>query len=243
MRFFLCLACLFYAGIAHACGENAPPMSRTVTIGEESGQIAGFRGDKVLGLQDKEIVLTFDDGPKPGVTDKILDLLKKECLKATFMLVGQQAQQYPDLVKRIAAEGHTVGYHSWSHKRFTEIPYGDMEYEVAMGVNAVDKALAPDYVASNFFRFPHLARNEPAEHIAHSHDLIVLETSFMVPDWLPTITAQEIHDQMMGQIRMGGENGVLILHDVFDHTAEALPLILASLKKEGYTIAHIVPEE
>ena len=72
-----------------------------------------------LALADHEIVLTFDDGPAAGTTPKVLDALAKECVKATFFLVGRNAEALPDLVKREVADGHTVAHHTFSHPDFT----------------------------------------------------------------------------------------------------------------------------
>ena len=70
---------------------------------------------KTLDLKPKEVVLTFDDGPIPGTTERVLDTLKSECVQVTFFLIGRNAQANPDLVKRELEEGHTIGYHTWSH--------------------------------------------------------------------------------------------------------------------------------
>jgi len=66
-------------------------------------------------------VLTFDDGPWPPTTPKILAALAAECVRATFFLIGKPASAHPDLVRRIAAEGHTVGHHSWSHPNLGQL--------------------------------------------------------------------------------------------------------------------------
>src|ERR1700693_2686540 len=68
-----------------------------------------------LPLQRKELVLTFDDGPWPATTPKILDALKRECVRATFFLLGRHVEEYPELARRERAEGHSVGHHTFSH--------------------------------------------------------------------------------------------------------------------------------
>ena len=76
---------------------------------------------QTLPLRDREVVLTFDDGPWPATTPKVLRTLAQECVRATFFLVGKPASQHPELVRRIAAEGHTIGHHTWSHRSLRRI--------------------------------------------------------------------------------------------------------------------------
>ena len=77
---------------------------------------------QTLPLWDHEVVLTFDDGPWPPTTPKVLAALAEQCVQATFFLIGKPASEHPDLVRRIAAEGHTIGYHTWTHRSLMRIP-------------------------------------------------------------------------------------------------------------------------
>ncbi|MCX7318602.1 MAG: polysaccharide deacetylase family protein, partial [Hyphomicrobiales bacterium] len=74
-----------------------------------------------LPLQDREVVLTFDDGPNPPTTSKILAALAHECVRATFFVIGQSAAAHPQLVKRMAAEGHTIAHHTFAHADLKKI--------------------------------------------------------------------------------------------------------------------------
>jgi len=96
---------------------------------------------QTLPLRDKEVVLTFDDGPSPTTTPKVLDALAQECVRATFFLIGQHAAAHPELVRRIAAEGHSIGYHTWSHRSLKRIPQNQAPEEIDRGIAAVEKAL------------------------------------------------------------------------------------------------------
>ena len=69
-------------------------------------------------------MLTFDDGPWPATTQKVLAALAQECVRATFFLIGKPASEHPELVRRIAAEGHTIGHHTWTHRSLMRIPPG-----------------------------------------------------------------------------------------------------------------------
>ena len=89
---------------------------------------------------DKLVALTFDDGPWPGQTDKILDVLKKQSVHATFFMLGGRARRSPALARRVAAEGHVVGSHSLSHKELTKLKPAAIRKEISAGVSAVAAA-------------------------------------------------------------------------------------------------------
>ena len=110
---------------------------------------------ETLPLADHEVVLTFDDGPIPPYTDKILDILAAECVKATYFIVGEMAREYPALVRRVYDEGHTVGTHSMNHPiRFRALSVERGNAQIDDGIAATAAALGdPDKVAP-FFRFP-----------------------------------------------------------------------------------------
>ena len=116
-----------------------------------------------LPLAAKEVVLTFDDGPWPGTTPKVLDALKRECVHATFFLLGRNAEEAPALVRRELADGHTIAYHTFSHPLLDRMSLAAADAEVDRGVAAVDHAAYGDETAANqhpakphtpFFRFP-----------------------------------------------------------------------------------------
>lgn len=234
------LVCLPAASFAQ-CKEGALGTVRTITLNDDAGFMIGAKHEGSIDLKQKEIILTFDDGPVPGSTEKILDILKENCIKANFFLMGQNAQAHPDLVRRIAAEGHAIGYHSWSHPRLHLLDYSGVEMEVGKGIGAVEAALQETgYHPTNFFRYPHLNRSEETDYIVRSHGLVAFDGDFMAPDWEERDPAI-LRDIMMMQIRTGGTKGIAILHDVQDRTVAYLPLLLQSLEDEGYRIVHIVP--
>src|SRR5271166_2544038 len=106
------------AAIAEECPGNPDAIgtSRTIVVDAlEHPRLGGMQYRESLPLEDKEVVLTFDDGPLPPKTNHVLDILAKECVKATFFLVGKMATTYPDVVHKIEAAGHTIGTHSQTH--------------------------------------------------------------------------------------------------------------------------------
>ena len=95
-----------------------------------------------LPLADKEVVLTFDDGPLPRYSNAILDILAAQCVKATYFMVGEMARSYPAVVRRVYEEGHTIGTHSEDHPlRFGQLPVAKMRHEIDSGISDVGAAL------------------------------------------------------------------------------------------------------
>ena len=95
-----------------ALGTSAAP---SWSIRPSTSKLGGFQYRETLPLRDREVVLTFDDGPLPPYTNRILDTLASECVKATFFMVGRMVRGYPSIVRRIYNEGHTIANHSQNH--------------------------------------------------------------------------------------------------------------------------------
>ena len=87
------------------------------------------------------MVLTFDDGPWPPTTPKVLAALAEECVRATFFMIGKPALERPTMVRRIAAEGHTIGHHTWTHFALTHMPEKDAFSEIDDGIAAVESSI------------------------------------------------------------------------------------------------------
>ena len=112
----LILALATASATAAGCGPDKLGTERTLTLSTTGGFAVGLQTyPKTLALADHEVVLTFDDGPWPTTTPRVLDALAKECVKATFFLIGRNAQAYPALARREVAEGHSIGNHTFSH--------------------------------------------------------------------------------------------------------------------------------
>jgi len=194
-----------------------------------------------LPLNDHEVVITLDDGPIPPYTTRILDILKENCVKATYFLVGQMAGAYPSLVRRIYNDGHTIGTHSHRHPlAFDRISNDRMEREVDSGIAAVKAAVGDPRAVAPFFRIPGLARSKQAEAFLASQSLAVWSADEVADDWMG-ISAESIVRRAIRRIEAKGNRGVLLLHDIHPATARALPSLLKELKSRGYRIVHVVP--
>ena len=137
---------------SRALAQSAPPpcpgnpdalaTSRVITVDAAVTPRVGRKHfPATLPLADKEVVLTFDDGPWPGTTAAVLDALRRECVRATFFLLGQNAAAHPELARRELAEGHTVAHHSFQHPLLDHMSPTAAEAEIDHGFAAVDAAL------------------------------------------------------------------------------------------------------
>jgi peptidoglycan/xylan/chitin deacetylase (PgdA/CDA1 family) len=207
----------------------------------EYHRVGRMQYSESLPLNDKEVVLTFDDGPLPPHSTQILDILAAQCVKATYFLVGEMARAFPATVRRIYEEGHTIGTHSEDHPiRFGELPLEKMRQEIDWGISDVGAALGdPKYLAP-FFRIPGLARSDLLESELAARGLIVFSSDTVADDWHHRISAKGIIAAAMRRLEAAGK-GILLLHDIHPATVAALPGLLKELKDNGFHIVQVVP--
>jgi len=250
------LAALLGAGLparadeAAACPTDAtaPAETPVVRVPTEGGPAyGGMQYPRSVGLGPKEVALTFDDGPNPENTRRILDILDRHCVKATFFMVGIYAEKHPDIVREVAARGHTIGTHTWSHpNNLRHFSLSSAQRQIRRGFAAVESALAsapPESRArvAPFFRFPGL--NDSGYLIAWlgKRNLATFSCEFGADDWKASSSA-EVRRRALRNIAYVGR-GVLILHDTKPRTADMLSSFIVALRQQGYTFAQLVPEE
>ncbi len=196
-----------------------------------------------LPLADKEVVLTFDDGPLPPYTDQILDILASQCLKATFFLVGRMAHNFPAVARRIYEAGHTVGTHSEDHPyRFRNLSVEKVRHEIDQGIADVGAALGDPKELAPFFRIPGLARTNTIEQELAARSLVVFSSDLVADDWHRRIKAGDIISRAMSRLEKRGK-GILLLHDIHPATVAALPGLLKLLKEHGFHVVHVIVGE
>ena len=192
-----------------------------------------------LPLADKEVVLTFDDGPLPPHTVRILDILAAECVKANYFIVGGMARAHPELVRRIHKEGHIVGTHSENHPRhFARLPTARMQHEVDQGIASAVAALGDRSAVAPFFRIPGLRRSDGVEDLLVSRGLVTWSADLPVDDWRH-ISPSEVLKRAMTRLDAKGK-GIILLHDIQPATVAAMPELLRRLKAGGYKIVQVV---
>ena len=219
-------------------------LSRIVEIDTTGGPGFGFEHFKQYDfLRDKEVVLTFDDGPWPGNTSTVLKALADECLKATFFEIGEHATWHPEITKQVIDAGMTVGTHTWSHKDLARNPYAkDIEQakqEIEMGISAVHMAAADGKVAP-FFRFPDLQHPPQLLSYLAERNIAVFSTDIDSRDF-KMHKPEEVIKSVMSQLEKHGK-GIILMHDFHRNTAEALPELIRQLKAGGYKVVHMVPK-
>ena len=219
-------------------------LARIVEIDTTGGPGFGFEHFKQYDfLRDKEVVLTFDDGPWPGNTPAVLKALADECLKATFFEIGKHATWHPEITKQVIEAGMTVGTHTWSHKDLARNPYAkDIEQakaEIEMGISAVHMAAASGKVAP-FFRFPDLQHPPQLMSYLAERNIAVFSTDIDSRDF-KLHKPEEVIKSVMGQLEKHGK-GIILMHDFHRNTAEALPELIRQLKAGGYKVVHTVPK-
>jgi len=199
---------------------------------------------QTLPLDDHEVVLTFDDGPWAATTPKVLEALAAECVRATFFVVGKLAPERPGLMRRIAAEGHTIGHHTWSHRSLMRIPPSQTSDEIDRGISAVELVLhgVPTTVPSTpFFRFPGFESTQTTLDALQSRGIVVFGADFWASDWDPMSPAQELK-LLIDRLKAAGR-GIILLHDTKARTAAMLPAFLRYLRENRYRVVHVVPSE
>jgi peptidoglycan/xylan/chitin deacetylase (PgdA/CDA1 family) len=197
---------------------------------------------QTLPLRDHEVVLTFDDGPWPPTTQRVLAALAHECVRATFFLIGKPASEHPGLVRRIAAEGHTVGHHTWLHRSLMQIPPGETTEEIDHGIAAVELALhgvASSTPTTPFFRFPGFESTPATLELLQSRGIAVFGADLWAGDWKPMTPKQEL--KVLIDRLNRARKGIILLHDPKAQTAAMLPHFLRYLRDNQYRVVHLVP--
>lgn len=172
--------------------------------------------------------LTFDDGPNPIHTLNILDILQKYNSKATFFVVGQNVVKYPEVVKRIVADGNRVGNHSWDHPHLTKLTYGEIlaqfkntndEIKKITGFNAIE------------WRPPYEDWNSDVQDAAARQGMSIALWDYSTDshDWKES-SVEKIVETVVSNAK---NSSIILLHDSYEHTVKALPSILEGLSNKG----------
>jgi peptidoglycan/xylan/chitin deacetylase (PgdA/CDA1 family) len=229
------------AGQTSPAGQCTNPnglgVARTVEIDTTGGPAFGFEHYKVHDfLQQKEVILTFDDGPQVGLTPAVLEALAAQCTKATFFSVGKMALGLPEIIREVAKQGHTVGTHTWSHANLRKMKNEDeWKAEIERGASAVRRAVGGP--VAPFFRYPFL--QDSPETLAHlgSRNMAIFSTdidSFDFKLHKPEVLVKSVMDKLEKKGK-----GIVLMHDIQPGTAKAVPLLLAELKAKGYKVVHM----
>ncbi|MDL4841838.1 delta-lactam-biosynthetic de-N-acetylase [Aquibacillus rhizosphaerae] len=217
-------------GFKKGTNHQPPEVGKYGNILEENG---GFYLDK---SGDKVVYLTFDNGYEEGYTEKVLDVLQKKKVPATFFVTGHYVNDQPDLVKRMVNEGHIVGNHSNHHPDFTSLTKQKLEKELASLEEKVASITEQD--SMKYVRPPKGAFNEDTIQWANELGYIHMFWSLAFVDWNTNSQKgwQQAYQQVIDQIHPGA---VILLHTVSKDNAEALENLIDDLRKQGYSFRSI----
>jgi len=217
--------------------------SRILHVDAASTPRVGLKNfPQTLPLWDHEVVLTFDDGPWPPTTPKVVAALASECVKATFFVIGKPASEHPELLRRIAAEGHTIGHHTWLHRSLLRIPPREATEEIDHGISADEMALhgvASRTPSTPFFRFPGFETTPATLALLQSRGIVVFGADLWASDWNVLTPKQELK-LLIDRLKVA-RKGIILLHDPKARTAEMLPAFLRYLRDNDYRVVHLVP--
>lgn len=240
----LCVAVLPAFAVAAPCPGNPDALGteRVLTVDPSIQRVGRKHFPQTLPLAPKEVVLTFDDGPWPGTTPRVLEALRRECVRATFFLLGRNAAAHPELARRERAEGHTVAHHTFAHPLLDRMRPAAAEAEIDRGIAAVETALygeAHRAPRTPFFRFPGFASSPGLLDRLAARGITVFGADLWASDWLAMRPAEELTLTLARLDAQGG--GIVLFHDTKAQTAAMLPAFLRALKARGYRVVHVVP--
>lgn len=220
--------------------SGAIGVSRIVEIDASSGPrfgLAQYRENDFLA--DGEVVLTFDDGPSRRHTPSILDALDAHCTKATFFSVGRMAVTDPEMLQIVAMRGHTIGTHTWSHKKLRALSEAQAKAEIELGLSAVQAALGAP--VAPFFRFPYLDDPKIIQSYLQQRGIAIFSIDVDSYDFR-TPNGATVQRNILSQLAQK-KKGILLFHDIQPSTAHALKDLLDELNARGYSVVHIVPKD
>jgi len=225
-----------------ACPDNPAPLgiARTVEIDTTGGPGFGFAQFKAYDfLRDGEVVLTFDDGPWPGNTPAVLKALAAQCTKAVFFPIGKHAMWHPEILKQVAAAGHTIGSHTWSHLDLSKLPADQAKDEIEKGISAIRVALGQP--EAPLFRFPELRHAPELISYLGTRNVGIFSTDVDSFDF-KIHKPEGVIASVLTKLKKNGK-GIVLMHDFQHATSIALPELLVQLRAGGYKIVQVKTKE
>jgi peptidoglycan/xylan/chitin deacetylase (PgdA/CDA1 family) len=218
---------------------NALGVARVVEVDTIGGPGFGFEHFKSHDfLREGEVVLTFDDGPWPRNTPAVLAALAAHCTKAIFFPIGKHATYEPGILKQVAAAGHAIGSHTWSHQDLSKKSVQEGKDEIEKGISAV--RWAAGIPTAPYFRFP--ALRHPPELVTYlgQRNVAIFSTDVDSFDFKMR-KPEELRKSVMVKLKKYGK-GIALMHDFQSVTASATTDLLDDLKAGGYRIVFMKPK-
>lgn len=214
-------------------------VSRTIEVDASRGPRFGHQQYKDLTvLNDREVMLTFDDGPLRPYTRPVLDALEAHCTRATFFMVGRMAAADPEMVREVARRGHTLANHTWSHRNLRTANAGNQRQEIELGISMVQRTAGTP--VAPFFRFPYLSDPQAAQRYLEGRNIAMFSIEVDSNDYR-TKDPNAVHRTVMNQLMSQGK-GIILFHDIQPSTAGALRRLLDDLAANRFKVVHVVPK-
>ncbi|MGQ3675266.1 polysaccharide deacetylase family protein [Xanthobacter sp. TB0139] len=223
------------ADTAMASSEpNAPKPdkpSRTKASSAPAGPLK--RSYSSVSVGEKVVALTFDDGPNPATTPKLLDMLKARGVHATFFVLGTRAAENPALLRRMIAEGHEIGNHSWNHPQLPKISRAAADKQIADASAAIERATGkkPRYLRPPYGAMTPALRS----HLEQKYGLTFVYWSVDPLDW-KNRNAKTVRERILAKARPGS---IILLHDIHATSVAAMPELLDTMLAKGYRFATV----
>ena len=202
----------------------------------------------------KRVAFTFDDGPEPGQTEHILEVLKKYDISATFFMIGKKAEQHPELVEKVHAANHqSIGNHSWDHPNFHDINVAEQTEQVMRNETILANDLLP-----RLFRYPYGNSSCETNELVHSRGYKIVGWHIDSCDWAFEKTGSvdikeaiscgvlpQYHHDYVGHVVSAARarnGGIILMHEIHPNTVNKLEEIISQLKAEGFVFGSILDE-
>ncbi|MDB6075424.1 MAG: putative polysaccharide deacetylase [Verrucomicrobiaceae bacterium] len=217
-----------------ASAEDAPAASTSTTPAPKLSY-------KEFHINTNAVAMTFDDGPHPANTPRLLDILKERGIKATFFLIGRSVATHPEIVRRIVAEGHEVANHTWDHKMLRSMGPEKINEELQKTHDAILEACG---IAPTVYRPPFGAINTKQQKLVMEkfhYPSIVWEID--TDDWRAPRSIAKVHDAILKDAHAGS---IILCHDIHSETVDAMPTTLDDLKAKGFlfmTVSQLIKLE
>jgi peptidoglycan-N-acetylglucosamine deacetylase len=225
-----------------ACAQDRPASSRhepSISIGATPPASTAPRQRRspasynAVDTSRPFVALTFDDGPHPELTPQLLDILRNEGVRATFYVIGRNVQTYPEIARRIVAEGHEIANHTWSHPTLTAISAARLDKEITSTSEIIQRVTGR---RPTNMRPPYGAVNERVrQSMFNDHGLDVIMWSVDPLDWRRP-GAEVVRQRLVEGAKPGG---ILLAHDIHPGTIEAMPGTIRDLKAKGFGFATV----
>lgn len=217
-----------------ACPAGVLGTSRTLTLKREYGAW-GAKQHARLPLGEGEVVLTFDDGPRPETTPLVLEALAGQCVKATFFMVGSAIARNPDLARRVVREGHSAAMHSYVHPALRTLTPADQLADLKQTQDVYRTTFG---TAAPAYRFPMLEETPTLMSALQAQNVAVFSMDAANDDWQANVTTGLLAARLLQSLKASG-GGIILMHDAYGPPAQALPVLLTLLKTNGYKVVHL----